>query len=156
MTGRLDTIQAAVLNVKMKYFADVVAKREAIGAKYSQLLAGANVVTPVIAPGNTHVYAQYTLKVARRDEVVKALRERGIPCGVYYPTPCHLQPCFAKYGFKAGDFPVSELLGQQVVSLPMHPYLTDELLQHITAQVKEAVAAVGADSSSVVAGDASA
>ena len=95
---------------------------------------------PVVKPGYRHVYHQYTIKVdgfsMTRDELLNKLREHGIGCGVYYPKPLHLHPWFLKLGYKKGDFPVSEKLSEQVLSLPVHPSLTDEDIQKIIDTIK--------------------
>ncbi len=135
MNGRLDTLQAAVLLAKLPHFPGEVAARERIGARYSELLRGTCVV-PEIAPGNTHVYAQYTIRVANRDELGAKLKEEGIPTAVYYPKCLHEQPVFAPLGYQWGDFPACEKVSREVISLPMHPFLTDEEQDRIVAAVK--------------------
>jgi UDP-2-acetamido-2-deoxy-ribo-hexuluronate aminotransferase len=122
--GRFDTIQAAVLLAKLPHFPWEVAERERIGARYSAALAKKCVV-PAIAPGNTHVYAQYTIRIPERDKVAEHLKAEGIPTAVYYPKCLHEQPVFAKLGYAGGDFPVSEKAAGEVLSLPMHPFLTE-------------------------------
>jgi UDP-2-acetamido-2-deoxy-ribo-hexuluronate aminotransferase len=135
MNGRLDTLQAAILLAKLPHFAAEVAARERIGARYSDLLRGTCVV-PEVAPGNTHVYAQYTIRVANRDSLGAALKETGIPTAVYYPKCLHEQPVFAPLGYRWGDFPVSERVSREVLSLPMHPYLTDAEQDRVVDAVK--------------------
>jgi UDP-2-acetamido-2-deoxy-ribo-hexuluronate aminotransferase len=134
INGRLDTLQAAVLLAKLEIFDDEVAARMRIGARYSEMIADAfhdqsdparRVTTPLLAPGCTSVYAQYTIEVENRDKVEQALKAQGIPTAVHYPLPLHLQPVFAELGQGAGAFPVSEAAGRRVLSLPMHPYLTE-------------------------------
>jgi UDP-2-acetamido-2-deoxy-ribo-hexuluronate aminotransferase len=80
----------------------------------------------VVAPGNTHVYAQYTIRVRDRDQVAARMKEQGIPTAVYYPKCLHEQPVFAGLGYRPGDFPVAERAAREVLSLPMHPFLTEE------------------------------
>lgn len=130
MNGRLDTMQAAVLIEKMSIFAEEVTARMEIGAKYSQLLSNA-VVTPYIEPNNTCVYAQYTIRVKNREQIQEYLKSHQIPTAVHYPIPIHLQPVFADLHLKEGNFPNAELAAKEVMSLPMHPYLTDEQLKHV-------------------------
>jgi UDP-2-acetamido-2-deoxy-ribo-hexuluronate aminotransferase len=127
MNGRFDTLQAAVILGKWKYFADEVQARNEIGARYSDLLKG-QVKTPVIAEGNTHVYAQYTVRVDQenRDEIVAEMKEAGIPIGIYYPKCFHEQPVFEHLGYQYGDFPESEKASKEVLSLPMHPFLSKQ------------------------------
>jgi UDP-2-acetamido-2-deoxy-ribo-hexuluronate aminotransferase len=117
-----------------------VEARERIGARYSELLAGVCGV-PAITPGNTHVYAQYTIRVPDRAALAEALRARGIPTAVYYPVCLHEQPVFASSGYARGDFPVAEKAAREVISLPMHPHLTEETQDFIVAEVRTALAA---------------
>ena len=148
INGRLDTLQAAVLLAKLDIFDDEVQARARIGARYGELIAAAferetdparRVTTPFLAPGCTSVYAQYTIEVADRARVEQGLKARGIPTAVHYPVPLHLQPVFAALGQGAGSFPVSEAAGNRVLSLPMHPYLTEQQQVQIVAALKEAV-----------------
>lgn len=132
INGRLDSIQAAVIIAKMKIFDEEVQQREQIGARYSHLLAD-KITTPYIAPGNSHVYAQYTIQVAQRDELQRQLQARGIPTAVHYPIPLNLQPVFAYLNQPKGSFPSAEKAAERVLSLPMHPYLAEQELQHISS-----------------------
>lgn len=125
LNGRLDTLQAAILLAKFPYFQSEVEARERIGRRYNALLEG-HVKTPSIMPGNTHVFAQYTLRVDDRDELARNLKNQNIPTAIYYPKCLHEQPVFASLGYERGSFPVSEKTSQEVISLPMHPYLTEE------------------------------
>lgn len=131
MNGRFDSIQAAVLLAKLPHFEDEVIARGIIGARYSEMLengrqaAGGQIVTPAVMPGNTHVYAQYTIRVADRDALGASLKAAGIPTAVYYPKCLHEQPVFAACGYRYGDFPVAEQAAREVISLPMHPFLTE-------------------------------
>ena len=123
--GRFDTLQASVLLAKLPHFAWEVQERARIGAHYSSAL-GARCVVPSVAPGRTHVYAQYTIRVPERDKVGERLKAMGVPTGVYYPKCLHEQPVFAGLGYQWGDFPESEKASREVLSLPMHPFLTLE------------------------------
>lgn len=136
MNGRFDTLQAAVLLAKMPHFAQEVEDRGRIGARYSALLQDV-CETPQVRSGNTHVYAQYTIRVADRDRLGEQLKAVGIPTAVYYPKCLHEQPVFADLGYHWGDFPESEKASREVISLPMHPFLSD-------AEQDRVVAAVGA------------
>lgn len=136
MNGRLDTLQAGILLAKLPHFAGEVTARERIGARYSELLRRTCVV-PEIVSGNTHVYAQYTIRVADRDALGVALKNEGIPTAVYYPKCLHEQPVFAPLGYKWGDFPASESASREVISLPMHPYLTEAEQDRVVAAVKK-------------------
>jgi len=137
INGRLDAIQAAVLNVKLAHFDEEVEARERIGAAYSEKLAGTAVVTPEIKPDRTSVYAQYSVRVKNREAVAGALNAKGIPTAVHYPMPLHLQEAFASLGHKRGDFPVAERVSDEIMSLPMSPYLTAEQQDFIVAALKE-------------------
>jgi perosamine synthetase len=117
------------------------ARRREIAARYDRELRG--VVTPSVGQGVTHVYHQYTLRVNRRDELVEALRERGVGTGVYYPIPVHRQRPFVELGYGEQSFPVAERLCEEVVSIPVHPSLTDEEVDQVIAAVNAAVAELG-------------
>lgn len=138
MNGRCDTLQAAILLAKMKIFPEEVIARASIGERYSKLLADTCMV-PVTAPGNTHVYAQYTIQVEDRESIIKQLTARGIPTSVHYPRCLHEQPVFAHLGYTAGQFPHAEKAAREVLSLPMHPYLTVEDQESVVNAVRDAV-----------------
>jgi UDP-2-acetamido-2-deoxy-ribo-hexuluronate aminotransferase len=127
MNGRFDTLQAAVILGKWPHFEEEVKARNQIGARYSELLKD-HVTTPKVAEGNTHVYAQYTIRVdeQRRDDIVSSMKEAGIPVGIYYPKCFHEQPVFEYLGYEYGDFSESEKATREVLSLPMHPFLSKE------------------------------
>ena len=125
MNARFDTLQAAVLLAKLPSFDWEVQQRNAIGANYSEKLKHA-CQTPSISDGNTHVYAQYTIRIADREKIAERLKSDGIPTAVYYPKCLHEQPVFESLGYKWGDFPESERASREVLSLPMHPFLTTE------------------------------
>ena len=138
MTGvnsRLDSLQAAVLDVKLKYLDEYNAIRQQAAKYYNQAFAGhSKITTPAVLSSSTHIYHQYTLKLkdVDRKQCIANMKEFGIPVMVYYPIPLHLQKAFAKLGGKAGDFPITEQLCQCVISLPMHTELDEEQLQYIT------------------------
>ena len=125
--GRLDTIQAAIILAKLPFFQEEINLRIKIGAHYSNMLSKYCTI-PEITNGNTHVYAQYTIKVEekKRGQIQNNLNFLNIPTGVYYPKCFHEQPVFNYLGYKYGDFPVSEKASRQVLSLPMHPYLKEQ------------------------------
>jgi len=137
INGRLDAIQAAILNVKLKHFDSEVAAREEIGMRYSDMLQEANVVTPFVEENNTSVYAQYSVRVSDRESMVEKLTEAGIPTAVHYPMPLHLQEAFLYLGYSEGDFAVSEKVAQEIMSLPMSPYLKEEEQDFIVKMIKE-------------------
>ncbi len=138
--GRLDTLQAAVLLGKFSYFKEEILARSDIAERYNQLLNG-NITTPAVANGNTHVYAQYTVRTEpeSRAELVQRLRGRGIPTGIYYPKCFHEQPVFEHLGYSYGDFPESEKASREVLSLPMHPFLTPEEQQFVADQLTDII-----------------
>ncbi len=138
MNGRFDTIQAAVLLGKLPHFEEEVKLRDRVGRFYNEALKGLCTV-PVTATGNTHVYAQYTIRVKHRDAFMEAMKKRGVPTAVYYPVGLHMQPVFAHLGHRNGDFPVTERACGEVVSLPMHPFLTEDIQNKIVAAVKESL-----------------
>jgi UDP-2-acetamido-2-deoxy-ribo-hexuluronate aminotransferase len=146
VTGRLDTLQAAVLLAKMEVFDDEVAARIRLGARYSELIAevfgkdSARVRAPHVEPHNTSVYAQYTVEVEGREFVETRMKEQGVPTTVHYPLPLHLQPAFRHLGQGEGTFPVSEAAARRVISLPMHPYLSDADQVKVVSALKESVA----------------
>jgi UDP-2-acetamido-2-deoxy-ribo-hexuluronate aminotransferase len=125
MNGRFDTIQAAVLIAKFPTFAWEVERRSEIGARYSDLLRDCCVV-PEVQAGNTHVYAQYTIRHPNRDQLAVHLKANGIPSAVYYPKCLHEQPVYQSLGYTWGSLPESERASREVISLPMHPFLTNE------------------------------
>jgi UDP-2-acetamido-2-deoxy-ribo-hexuluronate aminotransferase len=138
VNARMDTIQAAVLLAKLEVFDEEVRRRAEVGARYSELLQEV-VETPQILEGNTSVNAQYTIEVENRDKFQEEMKRSGIPTTVHYPEALHLQPALAYLGHREGDFPVAEAAAKQVVSLPMHPYLTESDLAHVTGAVARSV-----------------
>lgn len=125
INGRLDAMQCAVLLAKLDIFGEEIALRQAAAARYTTLITAQipGLQPPAVLPNRSSVWAQYTLRLPRRAEVQKALQAQGIPTAVHYPLPLHLQPVFASLGLPAGTLPVAERAAQEVMSLPMHPYL---------------------------------
>ena len=140
INGRLDSLQAAVLLVKLRVLEQELERREALARRYDERL-GKVVTVPLRVAGASSAWAQYTILVAQRDRVRAALAERGVPTAVYYPKPMHLQPAYAAYGAGPGSMPVSERLCEQVLSLPMNPYLTPSQIERVCDAVLAAVAA---------------
>ncbi len=140
MNGRFDTLQAAVLLAKLPHLEGEVAERARLGARYSAALRPL-VGVPEVAPDNTHVYAQYTIRVPRRETVVERLKSAGIPSAIYYPKCLHEQPVFAPCGYRRGDFPVAEAASAEVLSLPMHPFLGEADQDRVVAAVTQALGA---------------
>lgn len=133
--GRFDTLQAAVVMAKLPRFDWEVEQRNRLGGLYSELLAD-SCITPCILEGNSHVYAQYTIRVPDRDKLGASLKQMGIPTAVYYPKCLHEQPVYAPLGYKYGDFPASEQAAREVISLPMHPYLEDSEVQKVCELIR--------------------
>ncbi|PNV83715.1 MAG: aminotransferase DegT [Sulfurimonas sp.] len=136
INGRLDAVQAAILDVKLKYFDKEVKLRDEIGTRYSDLLEDADVITPKIAEANRSVYAQYSIRVQEREEMIAKLGEQGIPTAVHYPVPLHLQEAFVNLGYTQGDFPISELISKQIMSLPMSAYLSEAEQDFVVHAIK--------------------
>ncbi|WP_081212169.1 DegT/DnrJ/EryC1/StrS family aminotransferase [Salegentibacter sediminis] len=138
MGGRMDTIQAAVLNVKMEHYEKDIMNRQRVAEKYSKLLSD-SLITPMLLDTNTSVWAQYSIRVENRDVIAKELKEAGIPTAIHYPRPLHLQECFAYLEYAAGDFPIAEKVSNEILSLPMNPYLKNEEIEYISNQLKTAL-----------------
>ena len=132
---RLDGIQGAVLNVKLKYLDEWNEKRRQNAALYGGLFAGSPVRTPAIDPDNVSIYHQYTVTVPERDKLQKYLADNEIGSAVFYPKPLHLQDCFRELGYKQGDMPVAERLCNEVLSLPVYPELTPEQIEYVAGTV---------------------
>jgi UDP-2-acetamido-2-deoxy-ribo-hexuluronate aminotransferase len=127
INGRIDAMQAAILNVKLNHFEDEVKARIEIGSRYSELLKNSDEVkAPFVFEDRTSVYAQYSVLCKDREALSKKLNDAGVPTAVHYPIPLHLQEAFAYLGGKEGDFPVSERVSKSIMSLPMSPFLTKE------------------------------
>jgi dTDP-4-amino-4,6-dideoxygalactose transaminase len=132
---RMDAIQAAVLNVKLKHLDAWNKQRQAIAAYYSQRFAGTDIVAPKIVAGGTHVFHQYVIRAPRRDALRDHMIKNGVGCNIYYPKPLHLQACFADLGYRKGDFPVSEKAADEVLALPIFPELTEAQLARVVEVV---------------------
>jgi len=132
INGRMDSLQAAVLLAKMEIFPEEIELRQQAAARYARLLTG-SVTVPKVLPGNVSAWAQYSVLHPRRDDIIKKLRENGIPTAIYYPIPLHLQEAFSGLGYHEGDFPVAEKIAREIFSLPMHPYLEPQAQEKIAA-----------------------
>jgi UDP-2-acetamido-2-deoxy-ribo-hexuluronate aminotransferase len=136
INSRLDTLQAAILLPKLDIFSDEMELRQQVAQNYDRLLNDANVSsTPYIAPGNTSVYAQYTIRVDSREQVQAKLHEAGVPTAVHYPIPLNKQPAVADAQVR---LPIGDRVAEQVISLPMHPYLTLNQQQTIASCIQAA------------------
>jgi UDP-2-acetamido-2-deoxy-ribo-hexuluronate aminotransferase len=146
LCGRIDTIQAAVLLAKLDVFDDEVAARGRAGERYAALIAAkfgtgasATVHAPEVEQFNTSVFAQYTVEVEQREIVETRMKSLGVPTAVHYPLALHMQPVFRHLGYREGDFPVSEAVARRVMSLPMHPYLTEAQQRQVVDALAQAV-----------------
>ena len=134
LNGRLDTLQAAVLNVKLKSYPNDIKKRQAAAEMYNSFLNN-YIQTPMIASNCTSVWAQYSIRVKNRDQIQNLLNDKGIPTAVYYPIPLHLQECFKHLNYKVGDFPFSELIAKEIISLPMNPFLSSTEIEYVSKEL---------------------
>lgn len=142
VNSRLDSIQAAILKIKLKHLDEYAAARNKAASYYDSAFANnPKLKTPVRFNKSTHVFHQYTLVTNGfdRNKLPEFLQEKGIPAMIYYPVPMHLQKAYLDPRYKDGDFPVTEKLSKSVVSLPMHTELDEEQLKHITSSVLEFV-----------------
>jgi dTDP-4-amino-4,6-dideoxygalactose transaminase len=138
---RMDTLQAAALRVKLRYLEDWNEARRRHAALYTQLLAEHGVVTPVETLDSKRVYHLYVVRTPWRDALQAHLREQGVSTAIHYPVPIHLQPYYAGDGFRPGQFPVTEQLCDEVLSLPLFPEMTAEQVRYVADQVLEFVSA---------------
>ncbi|QDH81249.1 DegT/DnrJ/EryC1/StrS family aminotransferase [Echinicola soli] len=139
VNSRLDTLQAAILRVKLKYLDEYSSARNEVARKYDTAFEGhTNIISPSRVQNSTHVFHQYTLKIegADRDDLKNYLSEKGVPSMVYYPVPVHLQNAYRNYGYVEGDFPVAESLCKKVLSLPIHTEMVDEDQKFIIETIK--------------------
>lgn len=140
VNSRLDTVQAAILDVKLKYLNEYSAARQKVAAKYDEAFSSIeDLLIPVRAYNSTHVFNQYTCRVlnGKRNELKIYLQDKGIPSMVYYPVPVHLQKAYTVYGYKPGDFPVAESLCEEVISFPIHTEMKPNVLDYIIENVKQ-------------------
>lgn len=143
VNSRLDTIQAVILNIKLRHLDHWNEQRQAIAQRYTELLIGLNekIQLPSAPNGGTHVWNQYTILVknGQRDLLRTKLQEQGVSSMVYYPKPLHLQPVFVDYGYQVGQFAIAEQCSHQVLSLPMFPDLTESEQDHVINTLKQAL-----------------
>lgn len=124
INSRLDTIQAAMLRVKLPYLNQWVQKRRQLAHRYNTSLVGLPIVLPVESKSIQSSFHLYVIRIRERDQLKQYLEDNGVSCGIHYPTPIHLQPCMKELGYKKGDFPVSERSAREELSLPLYPELT--------------------------------
>ncbi len=143
LNARLDTIQAAVLLAKFPHFLEELEKRVTVANIYTQLIENRlkdKVLPPIVPEHQTSVFAQYTIRILdnKRDQVLKSLQKNQIPYAIHYPVPLHMQPSMEALGYKKGDFPIAEQASKEVLSLPMHPFLTIEEQEKIIDAISNA------------------
>ncbi len=134
---RMDTLQAAILNVKLPHLNDWNAARRKHADEYRAALAGVDVVLPTPKPNCTPVYHLFVIRHPKRDDMQKFLKEKGIATGVHYPLPLHLQPAYADLNYKQGDFPATEKAAKEILSLPMYPEMTLAHIEEVAGAIKE-------------------
>lgn len=132
--SRLDSIQAAVLGVKLPHLERWNAERQDAAARYSALLEGSDVDTPTIT-NDDHVWHLYVIESPRRDELSTALAAEGISTGIHYPVPLHLQPAYRHLGYRPGAFPATERAAKRILSLPMFPGLSDAQVEYVASAI---------------------
>lgn len=139
VNSRLDTLQAAILKVKLAHLTDYAQSRSDVADYYDRNLPAEVLDTPVRVKSSTHVFHQYTVKVktGRRDELQKHLAVNGIPSMIYYPVPLHLQKAYKKHGCQEGSFPIAERLSKSVISLPIHTEMDQEQLELICNAIND-------------------
>jgi dTDP-4-amino-4,6-dideoxygalactose transaminase len=134
---RMDGIQGAVLNVKMNYIEAWTEARRSVASYYDRLLEKHQCGRPVPPPHSRHVYHVYAVRLAQRDEAQKALQAAGIGVGIHYPVPVHLQKAYADLGYGTGDFPVTELLADQLLSVPIYAELRSEQVSEVVMELEK-------------------
>ena len=135
MGARMDTLQCAVVNVKLKHYKKDLSLRQEVAQKYTNALASKELILPYVDANATSAWAQYSVRVKNRDEVQAKLKEAGIPTAVHYPMPLHLQEAFEYLNYKQGDFPISERVSEEIMSLPMNPYVKDDEIEYIAKRL---------------------
>jgi dTDP-4-amino-4,6-dideoxygalactose transaminase len=135
VNSRLDTLQAAMLRVKLRYLNHWIDIRRRAAMIYKSLFAGSDVEIPYEAPYGRHVFHQYTIRIKNRDQVARSLSEKKIPYGIYYPISLHLQEAYSAAGKPMGAFPITENATDEVLSLPMHTELDEEQQQYIVQSI---------------------
>jgi dTDP-4-amino-4,6-dideoxygalactose transaminase len=139
--SRLDELQAALLQPRLRVNDAWNERRRRIARRYLDELAGTPLALPATLPGNDHIWHQFVVRSRVRDKLIAALESEGIGTLVHYPIPPHLQPAYAELGFARGSFPISEAIHDEVLSLPMGPHLTDGEVDHVVASVQRVTAA---------------
>ncbi len=151
MGARMDTLQCAIVNVKLKYYKKDLSLRQEVAKKYDKNLRNLDLILPTIKDDRTSAFAQYSIRVKNREELRQTfdnnqkanlmsiqdyLKSKGIPTAVHYPMPLHLQECFKYLEYKEGDFHISEKIGNEIMSLPMNPYFGNSEIEYISSVLK--------------------
>lgn len=134
--SRLDTVQAAILRIKLRHLADWNEARRRHAARYREQLAGLPLTLPGEMPGNRHVYHLFVVQVDQREAFMDYLARRDVHCGIHYPVPIHQQAAYRELGYQPGALPVTERIAPRLVSLPMYPELTGEQVDYACAQIR--------------------
>lgn len=136
--GRLDSLQCAILDIKLKKLDEWNARRRQVAAWYAERLSeDERIVLPVVPQGRQHIYHLYVVRVPKRDQVLKGLGARGIGSGLHYPIPLHLQVAYRDLGYAVGDFSVTEAIAVSILTLPMFPHMTEEMVDFTCQNLKE-------------------
>lgn len=133
---RLDTLQAAILNVKLKYLAQWTTQRWKIAWIYDEMLKDCGVITSFTDERAKHVYHLYVIRVKNRAHLEKALAEEGVATGIHYPVPLHLQKAYQYLGYKSGDLPVTEECSKEILSIPLFPELTSSDIDRVVEGIR--------------------
>ena len=137
--SRLDTIQAAILNVKLRYLEGWIKRRQALAKHFDELLGGHDgIAAPETRDQSTHAYHLYVVRVENREKVRSLLKEKGIATGIHYPIPLHQQPAYSSLNHHAGDFPVAERYAPRILSIPIYPELTESQAEYIAGALIDA------------------
>jgi len=137
---RLDTLQAAILRIKLKLLSESTGKRRAIARMYKAKLKEIDsIVLPEVTRGAEHVWHLFVVRIEMRDNIQTRLKESGISTGIHYPIPLHLQPAYAYKNYKQGDFPVAERLSREILSLPFWPEITEEQIEYVCNTIKSII-----------------
>ncbi len=140
VNSRLDTIQAAILNVKLRHLEEGNEKRRRAAEQYTELLQSvSSITTPSLDDGITHAFHLYVIRLPERDRVLKELNSKGIGAGIHYPIPIHLLKCHSDLEYREGDFPITEEFSREILSLPIFPEITAEQIQYVVHALKTAL-----------------
>jgi dTDP-4-amino-4,6-dideoxygalactose transaminase len=138
--GRLDTLQCAILDIKLKKLDEWNGRRRQVAKWYQERLAGnEKIIPPAVPAGREHIYHLYVVRVPDRERVMKEFGVRNIACGLHYPIPLHLQTAYRELGYCKGDFPVTEKVAETILSLPMFPHMTEEMVDFVCSELVKIV-----------------